>query len=477
MPRSGLDAPERARAVGVKTKDVERTGKPAVSMSPIGGDEARELGAALRDTRIAHRRELADVAAELRIRENYLRAIEDGRLSDLPGTTYAFGFVRAYAEYLGLDAREMARRFREAAGGGTGQLNLVLPSPVAEGRLPTGAVLLVAAIIALGAYGGWYYLSTQGRDAGAMIAALPDRIEALIHRESAPDATEPAPAPVQAAPAPAVAAAAPQPAAQPAAAPAATGTPASHGAVSIPLTPTPTTPAPTTQTAAAPPEAAPAPAAPTPAPAETAAAPETPAAPKAEEDAAPPPPEPLGGQAASDGAAAEEAAPAAATPAPSPAPAVASTAPPAAPAQPLGVTVEALPPRPPARAAATPVPSAVPPAPAAAPTVTAAVPPPPPPAPPATSPHDIVLIARADSWVELRGADGQRIYSRVLRAGERYDVPDQRGLTMMTGNAGGLEIIVDGKPAPSLGEPGAVRRDIPLDPVRLLAGTAVPPQP
>ncbi len=171
---------------------MERSGQPAAPMPPSGGAEALELGATLRDARLSHRRELADVAAELRIRENYLRAIEDGRLDDLPGTTYAFGFVRAYAEYLGLNAGDIARRFREAAGGGAGHLNLVLPSPVAEGRMPTGAILLVAAIIALGAYGGWYYLSSQGRDAGQMIAALPERLQALIHRESAPDTPAPA---------------------------------------------------------------------------------------------------------------------------------------------------------------------------------------------------------------------------------------------------------------------------------------------
>jgi cytoskeleton protein RodZ len=86
-----------------------------------------------------------------------------------------------------------------------------------------------------------------------------------------------------------------------------------------------------------------------------------------------------------------------------------------------------------------------------------------------------VLVARADSWVELRDAAGASIYSRVLRKDERYDVPDKDGLTMMTGNAGGLDVLVDGRAVPALGTVGAVKRNISLDPEKLRAGTAVPP--
>jgi cytoskeleton protein RodZ len=44
---------------------------------------------------------------------------------------------------------------------------------------------------------------------------------------------------------------------------------------------------------------------------------------------------------------------------------------------------------------------------------------------------------------------------------------------LRTGNAGALEIAVDGKPVPSIGGIGALRRDVALDPTELTAGTAV----
>ena len=44
---------------------------------------------------------------------------------------------------------------------------------------------------------------------------------------------------------------------------------------------------------------------------------------------------------------------------------------------------------------------------------------------------------------------------------------------LMTGNAGGIEITVDGKSVPAIGEPGVARDSVALVPERLLSGTAV----
>jgi hypothetical protein len=44
---------------------------------------------------------------------------------------------------------------------------------------------------------------------------------------------------------------------------------------------------------------------------------------------------------------------------------------------------------------------------------------------------------------------------------------------MRTGNAGALSIVVDGKPAPSIGPLGTLRRNVVLDPDALIGGTAV----
>jgi cytoskeleton protein RodZ len=63
--------------------------------------------------------------------------------------------------------------------------------------------------------------------------------------------------------------------------------------------------------------------------------------------------------------------------------------------------------------------------------------------------------------------------TRVLKPGDTYEVPDTTGLRLVTGNAGGLEIVVDGEVVPSLGRAGDVVRNVALDAERLKAGTAV----
>jgi cytoskeleton protein RodZ len=83
----------------------------------------------------------------------------------------------------------------------------------------------------------------------------------------------------------------------------------------------------------------------------------------------------------------------------------------------------------------------------------------------------VTLHARLASWIQISDSAGLPILTRTLLAGESLDVPVQPGLTLFTGNAGGLEITVDGRPMPALGAVGSVRRGISLDPDAL---TGVP---
>lgn len=76
----------------------------------------------------------------------------------------------------------------------------------------------------------------------------------------------------------------------------------------------------------------------------------------------------------------------------------------------------------------------------------------------------IRIVATADSWLQIRAPGGGTVFSRILRAGETYDLPPEAvGASMITGNAGGIEIQVDGRTLPPLGAAGVVKRNIVLD--------------
>lgn len=62
-----------------------------------------ELGALLKTTREQQKKTIRDVVDDTRIREQFINIIEDGRFKDLPSYLHAYGFVKKYAEFLGLD--------------------------------------------------------------------------------------------------------------------------------------------------------------------------------------------------------------------------------------------------------------------------------------------------------------------------------------------------------------------------------------
>ena len=370
--------------------------------------DAVEVGASLREARILLRRSLPDVARDLRIRHAYLLAIEEGRLEDLPGVAYQTGFLRAYGNYLGLDGAGLAEDLREARDASGDRDPLQVFSPIDEGHLPTRSIFLVAALLAIAVYGVWYFVSNTDGDPVERVAALPDRLAALLDDEPAEEgesaATNPAAVVPPSGPAPGPASPMPEPKAR--------DENVRSGGETVRTAsdaPEPSTPA--VEPSDAPPSAESA--AGTTAPEPVAEAPPNATELPAEDDRTRTPPAPDRNEADP------------------PIEIAAATLP--APARPIaqdpGTTLE------------TP----------AADIQEEAV-------------SRIVLRAATESWIEIRTDDASLVYSGLLRQGQSYSVPQRPGLKMVTGNAGGLEIVVDGKAIPRLGPPGAVVRDIALDP-------------
>ncbi len=79
-----------------------------------------ELGRMLSEARAERGLELADIAELTHVRQDYLRAIEEGRYSDLPEDVYSRNFVRLFAQTVGLPAEralEVYQAERQRAGG------------------------------------------------------------------------------------------------------------------------------------------------------------------------------------------------------------------------------------------------------------------------------------------------------------------------------------------------------------------------
>ena len=110
-----------------------------------------EIGSSLRSAREGRGLSLDDAAEATKIRPAYLAAIEDEAFERLPGPTYARGFLRAYAEFLGVDAQPLIDEFSERFATAPWELDedVMFPrrrGPRAEARASRASGMIVVAI-------------------------------------------------------------------------------------------------------------------------------------------------------------------------------------------------------------------------------------------------------------------------------------------------------------------------------------------
>ena len=518
-------------------------------------DDGPAVGALLRATRLRIGEDLHDIAAMLHIRYPYLEAIEEGRYKDLPGPTYAVGFVRAYADNLGLDSDEVVRRFKTETSGIDSKADLRFPSPIPEGGVPGGAILFVGAMVALLAYGGWYLSTSQDTFLAEVVPPVPERLadksatggttgsrtstndatqataapamqETAVVADSSAVATRDAPtsdAPITSATSQGTVSSShsesddrPDDAAAPetadatgateavALSPGTSSTPAAASPDQVATTDTdavasaPATDVPTTAvnesaeetpssasevvaqvaaTDAAPPSAT-----------DAAPSPATDAAPSPATDAAPSPAtrtsgnwefadgrrsaEAVASQAGETTAALgtesnESANPSAAsttieTADTSTIEETSDTSPTADDGDPTPDVTASVGSEESDRQLAAAIANVEAPAETSSDTTSS------------STVARIIVQARTASWIQVRDDVANKLLlTRLMRPGDVYRVPDRPGLTLLTGNAGALDIRVDGEAVPPLGPVGLVRRDVALDAERLRAGTAV----
>ena len=112
---------------------------------------------------------LDTVARDLNIGKEFLAAIEEDDVENLPETAYAIGFVRSYARYLDLDTAEMIVRFKAETLSKLDSDDLLFPTPIRERRFPVGLLAIICVVVGGLAYGSWvlYTQKPEMRNAGA----------------------------------------------------------------------------------------------------------------------------------------------------------------------------------------------------------------------------------------------------------------------------------------------------------------------
>jgi cytoskeleton protein RodZ len=111
-----------------------------------------EIGNSLREARLRQGLEFPEIEYATKVRSKYLRALEDEQFDVLPAQTYVKGFLRTYAEYLGLDGQLYVDEYNSRYVGleEESPLRASVRQPQGqERRLASGVVLAVIAGIAV----------------------------------------------------------------------------------------------------------------------------------------------------------------------------------------------------------------------------------------------------------------------------------------------------------------------------------------
>jgi cytoskeleton protein RodZ len=113
-----------------------------------------EIGNSLREARVRRGVDFAQAEVATKIRGKYLRALEEEQFSILPAQTYVKGFLRTYAEYLGLDGQLYVDEFNSRFVTGADDLEARARRSAARPqrhsrRLETNVVLVALGAIAV----------------------------------------------------------------------------------------------------------------------------------------------------------------------------------------------------------------------------------------------------------------------------------------------------------------------------------------
>ena len=112
-----------------------------------------EIGNSLHEARSRRGIDFPEAELATKIRGKYLRALEDERFELLPAQTYIKGFLRTYAEYLGLDGQLYVDEYNSRFGGGDDSESRARRSAARpqrrNRRIETNVVLISLAAIAV----------------------------------------------------------------------------------------------------------------------------------------------------------------------------------------------------------------------------------------------------------------------------------------------------------------------------------------
>lgn len=114
------------------------------------------IGAMLKEMRQQKGLKLIDVSRKLCIRKCYLEAIEDSNYAEIPPFPYGNGFIRSYANFLGLNGENIIELYKEETASSK-QKNMNILEPQPEATMPNIQHIIISLLAIALIYAGWFF--------------------------------------------------------------------------------------------------------------------------------------------------------------------------------------------------------------------------------------------------------------------------------------------------------------------------------
>lgn len=151
MTKETKKAKEETKAEALDVKSMPE----AVSTTDEKVGEGK-VGLLLKEMRNKQGKTFSEISQELCIRKSYLEAIENSDYNNIPEYPYGIGFIRSYADYLGLDGNNIVKMYKEEAEADFRKNHpYFVMEPQVEATVPNRKYLLISLIALIAVYAAW----------------------------------------------------------------------------------------------------------------------------------------------------------------------------------------------------------------------------------------------------------------------------------------------------------------------------------
>lgn len=129
-----------------KTKSEAEIVENSEEITPKGKQKAvNKVGSLLKEMRLQKGLRISDVSKKLCIRKIYLEAIEESNYEEIPAFPYGVGFIRSYAEFLGLNSSNIVELYKEETNSNPNK-NIYVLEPQSEANVPNRKYLIISLV-------------------------------------------------------------------------------------------------------------------------------------------------------------------------------------------------------------------------------------------------------------------------------------------------------------------------------------------